>query len=53
MPFPKAAAPAVGVAVLLVPPLATGSAVVKLRLNALTARPAVRSATETCLVVVP
>jgi hypothetical protein len=36
----------------LVPPLATGNAVVKLRLAALTARPAVRLATETCLVVV-
>jgi hypothetical protein len=35
-----------------VPPLATGNAVVKLRLNALTARPAVRLATDTCLVVV-
>ena len=35
-----------------VPPLATGNAVVKLRLNALTARPAVKLATETCLVVV-
>ena len=34
-----------------VPPLATGNAVVKLKLNALTARPAVRLATETCLVV--
>lgn len=34
-----------------VPPLATGNAVVKLRLNALTARPAVRLATDTCLVV--
>jgi hypothetical protein len=35
-----------------VPPLATGNAVVKLRLKALTARPAVKLATETCLVVV-
>jgi hypothetical protein len=35
-----------------VPPLATGNAVVKLKLKALTARPAVRLATETCLVVV-
>ena len=33
-----------------VPPLATGNAVVKLKLAALTARPAVRLATETCLV---
>jgi len=35
-----------------VPPLATGNAVVKLKLAALTARPAVKLATETCLVVV-
>jgi hypothetical protein len=36
-----------------VPPLATGNGVVvKLKLAALTARPAVKLATETCLVVV-
>jgi hypothetical protein len=39
-------------AVTPVPPLATGNAVVKLRLAALTARPAVKLDTETCLVVV-